>query len=67
MSKLEFFEMSESGAGWTDINELPIGDVIEIEIALSQKPAVQLLCGVCLVSIPSGTGFTTCEKHRRKK
>jgi hypothetical protein len=65
MSKLEIFEMNSNGAGWVDVNELPIGEIIEMEIELStSNPIVQMLCWNCLVPIPSGTG-NACENHKR--
>ena len=66
MSYLEIFEMNSNGAGWVDVNELPIGDVMAIEIELATQPTTaQLLCVVCLVPIPSGMGHSFCANHNR--
>jgi hypothetical protein len=65
MSYLEIFEMNSNGAGWINVDDLPMGDVMAIEIELAtQKPAVQMLCWNCLAPIPSGTG-NACNKHKR--
>lgn len=67
MGYLEVFEMNESGAGWVDVNDLPIGDVmaIEIELATNPKPVATLLCAMCLTPIPSGMGHSFCNKCNR--
>jgi len=66
MGYLEVFEMNSNGAGWVDVNELPIGDVMELEIELATSaPAVQLLCVSCLVPIPSGMGHSFCNRCNR--
>lgn len=66
MGYLEVFEMNSNGAGWVDVNELPIGDVMELEIELATStPTVQLLCAMCLVPIPSGMGHSFCNRCNR--
>ncbi len=64
MGYIEIFEMNSNGAGWTNLGDLPIGDVIEMEFELSTNPSVQLLCAFCLVPIPTGSG-SACGKHKQ--
>lgn len=66
MANLEMFVMDSNGAGWVDVNDLPIGEVmaIEIELATNPKPAVQLVCPVCLAPVASGEGTSLCVRHR---
>lgn len=65
MGYLEVFQMDNEGAGWVSLDELSIGDKMEIELSLmSNTPAVQLLCVVCLIPIASGQGHSYCERHK---
>jgi hypothetical protein len=67
MGYCEIFQMTPDGAGWTNLDDLSIGDKVELELALMTEPKVQLLCVVCLVPVPSGMGHSYCETHKPKK
>jgi hypothetical protein len=66
MGYLEIFEMNENGAGWVNVNDLPLGEVMAIEIELATQPTTaQLLCAMCLTPIPSGMGHSFCDRCNR--
>lgn len=63
MAKVEIFEMSELGAGWTDVQNLAVGDKVELEMALAFGE-IQNACHICLTPIGRGNA---CETHRLAK
>ena len=65
MGKMEVFQMDSEGAGWTPIEELSVGDKVELELAIVSGK-VQLLCVSCGVPVPSGMGHSYCERHKPK-
>lgn len=64
MGYVEVFQMDNEGAGWVSLDELSIGDKIELELALATNAPTQLLCVVCLVPIASGQGHCYCDRHK---
>ena len=59
---LEIFEINENGAGWVSLENASHSNKIALEWAIMNNAEVKLLCHVCHVEIPSGTG-TACAKH----
>jgi hypothetical protein len=66
MSDLTYTEITPDGVTTLPVSALPIGDSIEIELALSMGNYT-LACVVCLVPIPSGLGHCYCEMHKPAK
>lgn len=63
MGYIEFIDLDENGVTVTPLDELSIGDKLEVEINLAQG-AVTLLCLVCLTPVPSGMGHSYCSAHK---
>jgi hypothetical protein len=63
MGYLEIFEMNENGAGWTALDKLGFGDVVELGMSLSIGE-IKNLCHICLAEIGKGN---SCETHRNAK
>jgi len=62
MSYLEMISLDESGVTVTPIDEISIGDEIEILFAL---PQATLACVVCLAPVQSGLGHSFCPRHKK--
>jgi hypothetical protein len=63
MSYLEMISLDETGVTVTPIDEISIGDEIEILFAL---PQATLACVVCLAPVQSGLGHSFCPRHLKK-
>lgn len=66
MADLEIFVMNEDGAGWVTLDKLSQDEKIDLELAVMTNAETKVLCYVCLVEIPSGTG-NACAKHKENK
>ena len=62
MSDLTYTDLTPDGVTTLPVEALPIGDRIELELALAQGN-YSLACVVCLVPVPSGRGHSYCDRH----
>lgn len=59
---LEILEMNANGVGWVSLENASIENKIALEWAIMNNAEMQVLCHVCHIEIPSGTG-NACAKH----
>lgn len=70
MSELEITSIDADGVSTKRVDELTederIALELDVDLALAGMESVQLLCVVCLRSIPSGQGHSFCPRHLPK-
>lgn len=62
MSTIEIFRINENGAGWVSLDEATVSEKLELELAILTNAEMKVLCHVCHIEIPAGTG-NACAKH----
>ena len=61
---LEILEMNANGVGWVSLENASIENKIALEWAILNNAEMKVLCHICHIEIPSGTG-NACAKHKQ--
>ena len=61
---IEIFRLNEKGAGWVDIEDATVAELLDLELAITQNAPMQMLCFKCHTPIPKGN---VCVSHKDVK
>lgn len=64
MGFVKVTKITEDGVTTQDLSELSESERLDIELDLFTNAPMKMLCTVCRIEIPRGSGFQ-CEKHKR--
>jgi hypothetical protein len=64
MSTVEIFRLDEQGAGWVSLEDATTAELLDLELAITFKAPMQMLCFKCHIPIPKGN---VCVNHKNVK